>query len=89
MLRILNHHVLFIAPDEGDDYTVMSDSTTFGSGATNGDTACISIDIVDDDDFEGDHDFLVQILSISPSIASGGGSLATVTIQDNNGKLCC
>jgi len=66
----------------------MDNSATFASGASNGSTACISIDIVDDNNFEGDHEFQVQILNIAPSIASGAGNLAPVMIQDNNGNLC-
>ena len=87
MIMSANYCVL-ISPDN-DDFTVMDNSATFGSGAIDGSTACINIDIIDDSNFEGDHVFQVQIRDITPSIASGTGSLASVMIQDNNGNLCC
>ena len=45
---------------------------------------CISIDIVDDVDFEESQNFSVSIMTISPSIATIG-EFVTVVIQDNNG----
>ena len=54
---------------------------------SNGHTECISIDIIDDDDFEGAHSFEVVLSSITPSVASGTGDVAAVVIQDNNGNL--
>ena len=48
------------------------------------DSQCISIDIVDDADFEESQNVSVSIMTISPSIATAG-EFATVVIQDNNG----
>ena len=50
------------------------------------DTQCITIDIVDDMDFEESHNFSISIMTITPSIAFSG-ELTSVVIQDNNGKL--
>ena len=47
-------------------------------------TQCITIDIVDDMDFEESQSFFVSIMTIFPSFASAGES-TTVVIQDNNG----
>ena len=57
----------------------------FVSGAAP-DTQCITIDIVDDMDFEESHNFSISIMTITPSIAFSG-ELTSVVIQDNNGKL--
>ena len=48
------------------------------------DSQCISIDIVDDMDFEESQNYSVSIMTISPPIAAAG-EFATVVIQDNNG----
>ena len=48
------------------------------------DTQCITIDIVDDMDFEESHIFSVSIINVAPFIAPFG-EFATVAIQDNNG----
>ena len=79
----------FIIPDEGDDYIApMAQQVTFTSGAvSNGHTACISIEIIDDNDFEEEHTFDVLLSSITPSIASVTGGLTTVEIHDNNGNI--
>ena len=47
-------------------------------------TQCITIDIVDDMDFEENHSFSVSIMNITPPIGFAG-ELASVVIQDNNG----
>ena len=61
---------------------------TFSSGQTNNeDTECITIEIIDDNDFESDHTFEVQIASIAPSTAASSSGMALVVIQDNDGNL--
>ena len=63
---------------------------TFPSSTTSdGDSQCITIDIVDDDTYEEDQHFMVEIKSVAPTTSATVGSLnsASVTIQDNNG-LC-
>ena len=75
-------------PDE-DDYNLVGQDVTFTSGTVNSGSECTNIEIIDDEDFETDQDFQVNISSITPSIASGTGDVASVTIQDNNGNFCC
>ena len=54
--------------------------------AVNGDMICIDIAIIDDDDYEADHDFSLAIqLSVSPTLATVGPN-SIITIQDNGGK---
>ena len=61
---------------------------TFSSGQVNNeDRECITIEIIDDNAFESDHTFEVQIASLTPSTAALGSGLAIVVIQDNNGNL--
>ena len=50
------------------------------------DTQCISIDIVDDTDFEENQHFSVSISNTVPPF-NPTMELATVVIQDNNGQL--
>ena len=50
------------------------------------DSQCITIDIVDDMDFEESHSFYASILTITPPVAHSD-EFATIVIQDNYGKL--
>ena len=56
--------------------------------ATSGDTQCITIGIIDDDNFEDAHSFTVEISGIEPLIATGLGSMVQVEIHDNDGNVC-
>ena len=63
---------------------------TFPVGSGNGASDCFQIEILDDDDFEGDHDFGVSInpISVSPAgITMATGGLAQITVMDNDGRL--
>jgi len=76
---------------EGQDYTVTPAGVyeaTFPSTTTmNGDVACDTITIVDDDVLEGPHDFRFQILRTSlPGIITMGEILTAVNIEDNDSK---
>ena len=64
-------------------------TVVFSTGADDGDTECISIMIVDDDDFEGDHSFTVEIDSITPNTIDIFLSTtpAVIVIQDNTGEI--
>ena len=60
---------------------------TFPSTTTiNGDTACDTITIIDDDVLEGPHDFSFQIIGTTPSGTTFAGQLTTVNIEDNESK---
>ena len=77
--------------DDPEDFSVTTSTyVTFPSGTTSdGDSQCITIDIVDDDIYEEDQHFMVEIKSATPTTSASVGSpnSASVTIQDNNG-LC-
>lgn len=77
----------FYLPDEVSDYNPMGLEVTFTSGAVfNGDTECITVEIVDDADFEAEQTFEVLLSLITPNVASGTGDVAEVIILDNNGN---
>ena len=70
-----------------NDYTLMPPVmiTFLENVAADGAMVCLDIVIEDDDVYEADHDFSVQIeLSVSPTLAVTGGT-SIVTIQDNGG----
>ena len=71
--------------DAGTDFSTTNSAMTFTSG-TRPSSECITVNIVNDNDFEGGHNFVASITSITPPIALTG-STTTVFIQDNNGKL--
>ena len=80
----------FCDAENGSDYILLSTTVTFESGNTNfTDSQCIKIQIVDDDIYEEDEDFLVTISTIVPSTAAVPGpvSQVTKTIQDNAGRI--
>ena len=60
---------------------------TFTEGSENDASDCFQIEILDDDDFEGDHEFGISVMSVSPGIATPFAGLAQITIMDNDGKL--
>ena len=68
------------------DYDPTNDTLTvvFLNGTMSNTTMCTNITIVEDDVLECDHDFTVEITSISPSITVGTPSNVTVTIQDTD-----
>ena len=75
---------------DGEDFTVappdIFETTFVAMSTSNGDTACDSITIIDDDVLEGEHSFEIQIVSTDPML-SNINSPAVVTIQDNEGSV--
>lgn len=52
--------------------------------------ACVNFTIVDDDNYEGDHNFTVRLVEGSQSLSSlviGGDSEVMFTIIDKDGEL--
>ena len=84
-------HSSHIPLDNGLDFVtpMMSDLiVTFTEGSGNGTSDCFTIEILDDNDFEGDHEFGLSVMSVSPAgIATPFAGFAQVTIMDNDGKL--
>lgn len=78
----------FFPPGPGEDYNPINLQVTFSSEQVNNeDRECIIIEIIDDNDFESDHTFEVQIASLTPSTVASSSGTAIVIIQDNNGDL--
>ena len=75
----------------GDDYTDLNDpvTVTFSASLPPGpptDSECITIDILDDDALEGDHEFTVMITDTSHNATvDSASSTTTITISDNEG----
>ena len=74
----------------GSDFTLPSPAEVSFLALDNpvsGATECINVIIDDDDNYEGDHMFMVTFgsLSVSSPIATTIGPNAAVTIQDNGG----
>ena len=63
---------------------------TFPIGSMNGATDCFQIEILQDDDFEGDHDFAISVngASISPAgSVVDNACIGQITIHEDDGKL--
>ena len=73
--------------DSGVDFSPMDLVVTFTSGTTGSvNMQCISIGITDDDDYEEDQQFEVEIASVLPDTTAIGTGSVVITIQDNNGR---
>ena len=74
----------------GGDFTLEAgdvfEATFVAMSSSNGDTACDSITIIDDDVLEGEHSFEIQIASTDPMLTNISPASAMVTIQDNEGS---
>jgi len=86
-VKLLSLYV-FICTDVGTDFTPGVFEATFVAMSTsNGDTACDTITIIDDNVVEGDHSFEIQIVSTDPLLSIINPVSAMVTIQDNEGDV--
>ena len=89
LLVIFRHiHVYFIHAVEGaaEDFTVPGTFTvTFPVSTTPG-TSCATVNIVNDNFLEGDHNFDVFISDPGPSAMTGTPSNTEVTINDDECK---
>ena len=89
-LPILEYVIgICVLPVAGMDYTTPADPTvTFAAGDGDGDSQCLSVTILNDDDFEGDHSFTVQIMSIEPpSVDIDTTAMGSAVIQDDDGEI--
>ena len=48
--------------------------------------SCIDIEIIDDSDIEGDHQFEVLITNVTLGDVIATSAITTITITDNSGK---
>ena len=78
-----------VLPVAGMDYTTPADPTvTFAVGDGDGDSQCLSVTILNDDDFEGNHNFTVDIMSIEPSsVDIDTSDIGSVVIEDDDGEI--
>ena len=75
----------------GEDFTEPSPlQVTFSSGDVVGDTACTAFGIINDNNLEGDHEFTVNLESVTPPgpVISNSSSTTTVSIMDDEGIHC-
>ena len=75
----------------GEDFTEPSPlQVTFSSGDVVGDTACAALGIINDNNLEGDHEFTVNLESVTPPgpVISNSSSTTTVSIMDDEGIHC-
>ena len=71
---------------EGEDFTVVLPVALIFN-TDSGDRLCFEISIIEDDIYEEDQQFIVNITSVSPSSAAGIGPISSVikTIRENQG----
>ena len=88
--RYFTIQCLCLFSDINEDFSGTSPSTvSFPAGSVDGNTSCLSIPIIDDDNFEGDHSFTARIMGVEPDTVNItiDDTLASIMIQDNDGKV--
>jgi len=78
---------VFILSVAGQDFNAPSSEVTFPSGDAQGDTACATFGIINDDNLEFDHEFTVSLSTVTPTgpVIILGSSTTVVTINDDEG----
>ena len=79
---------VFILSVAGQDFNAPSPpEVTFSSGDIQGDTACATFGIINDDNLEFDHEFTVSLSTVTPTgpVLSVPSSTTIVTITDDEG----
>ena len=56
-------------------------------GSVNGEMQCANIDILEDNDYELDHTFTADIMTITPDAIMNNAGTARIEITDDDGKL--
>lgn len=67
----------------GSDFSIGSLSATFPAGMLG--EACIDVTVIDDDEYEGEHDFSVHINEVTPTLTLSPPSYLSITIVDPEG----
>ena len=86
-MEYLSNVIYYIAV-LGEDFTEPSLlQVTFSSDDLIGDTACITLGIINDNNLEGDHEFTVSLETVTPPgpVISNSSSTATISIMDDEG----
>lgn len=91
IVYIFNHQFCFIKSTASpEDYLPpIPIALVFSVGGTPS-TLCTTVEIINDNELESDHEFTVGILDVfpgSPHAIIGDPSATTVTIEDDEGKL--
>jgi len=78
---------VFILSVAGQDFNAPSPQVTFSSGDVQDDTACATFGIINDDNLEFDHEFIVSLSTVTPTgpNLTGMRSSTVVTITDDEG----
>ena len=87
-VECLSH--VYVTAVLGEDFTEPSPlQVTFSSGNLVGDTACTTFGIINDNNLEFDHEFTVNLESVTPTgpVISNSSSTA-VSIMDDEGMHC-
>ena len=88
-MECLSH--VYVTAVLGEDFTEPSPlQVTFSSGNLVGDTACTTFGIINDNNLEFDHEFTVNLESVTPTgpVISNSSSTTTVSIMDDEGMHC-
>ena len=75
-------HLYFVALS-GLDYATLSSNETFVRGSQNGTTLCVEVYIFDDEVFESNETFTLEMTALDPSVRLG--SNAIITLINNDG----
>ena len=75
-------HCVKIIIADSVDFVSMATSVSFTPQAEEGDTSCVAISIIDDDDIEDDEEFSICISSGSNILVQEGRDTQTVSIVD-------
>ena len=79
---------MFLLSADGSDFTLPSPfDVTFPVDSLSGSSQCASIIFNDDAFIEGDHNFTVAVSDSGGAGTVGATTVASVTIDDDDGKL--
>ena len=70
--------------EAGSDYTTISTPLEFPAALSSDTTQCATVNITEDDTFEGDETFTVELSTTTPGVVEGN-NVTTITITDNDG----
>ncbi len=74
----------------GSDYTIPISSVTFDANSPIGTQQCLTVDLIDDDGFEGTHNFTISLDDpATPLCQLGSPSELFIVILDNESEKCC
>lgn len=88
-INLSHSHSLSLSRSVGEDFNlppeIIFTTPFFPVGSEDGDLLCFNISIIDDSCFEGDHNFLINLVSPEQNVAFQPVQSASVMIRDNDG----